>query len=219
MKKIIYLLSVSAIFAACNSQPATEVSSEQTVAVDTVGTVYLIDTATSIMKWEGAALSYGHYGTLGLNNGKLVIKDGNITAGSFTIDVKSIKVADLTDPQKNASLVGHLNDTDFFNTKLFPTGQFDITNVAVLTNDTAGNTHAISGNLTLKGKTNNITFPAKISVSDDGVTANGEVTINRLNWDIKYNSTTAFPSLKAKLKDKAIKDEFKVSMSLTARKG
>ena len=135
------------------------------------------------------------------------------------IDVKSIKDMDLTDPQKNAYLVGHLNDTDFFNTKLFPTGKFEITNVALLSNDSAGNTHAISGNLTLKGQSKNVTILAKVTINGDAVEANGSVMINRLDWGIKYHSTTAFPSLKAELKDKAIKDEFKVSFNLKAKKG
>ncbi|MDI1232793.1 MAG: YceI family protein [bacterium] len=219
MKKIFYIISISALFAACNSQPAAEATTEQVVATDSLGTTYLVDTASSILNWTGEALSYGHNGTMKLSEGSLTVKDGNLTAGSFIIDIKSIKDLDLADPTKNAYLVGHLNDTDFFNTKLYPTGKFEVTSVAALSNDTAGNTHAISGNLTLKGITKNIVVPAKVTINGDAVEATGSVMVNRLDFGVKYNSTTAFPNLKAKLKDKAINDEFKVVIDLKAKKG
>jgi polyisoprenoid-binding protein YceI len=219
MKKLFYLISISAIFAACNSQPAAEATTAQTVATDSTGTTYLVDTAASILNWTGEALSYAHNGTMKLSEGTLTVKDGNLTAGNFTIDIKSIKDLDLTDATKNAYLVGHLNDTDFFNTKIYPTGKFEVTGVTALTNDTAGNTHAIAGNLTLKGITKNIVIPAKVTINGDAVEALGTVMVNRLDWNVKYGSTTAFPNLKAKLKDKAIKDEFKVVIDLKAKKG
>jgi polyisoprenoid-binding protein YceI len=219
MKKVVYFLAIAAAVAACNSKPAAQAGSEQAVVTDTSGNRYILDTGASVINWTGEALSYAHFGTIKMSGGSIVLKDGNVTSGSFTIDLRSIKDIDLTDPEKNSYLVGHLNDTDFFNTKKFPTGKFEITGVTSLTNDTAGNTHAISGNLTLKGVSRNITFPAKVTINSDMVDATGSVMINRLDWDIKYHSTTAFPSLKAKLKDNAIKDEMKVTVNLKAKKG
>ncbi|MES2618439.1 MAG: YceI family protein [Bacteroidota bacterium] len=219
MKKLIYSISIAALFAACNNPSATQATDTQAVATDSTGAKYLVDVTGSTLNWEGASLSGGHNGTINISEGSLTVKEGNITAGNFTIEMTSIKDLDLTDATKNGYLVGHLNDTDFFNTKIYPTGKFEITSVSAIANDTAGNTHSISGNLTLKGQSKNITFPAKVAINGDAVEASGSVAINRLDWGITYGSTTAFPSLKAKLKDKAIKDEFKVIIALKAKKG
>ena len=67
-------------------------------------------------------------------------------------------------------------------------GKFELVSVAALTNDTAGNTHTITGNLTLKGQAKSISFPAKVSISAEEVTAAGSVIINRLDWGINYKS-------------------------------
>lgn len=206
---------------ACSNAPAeesTEVTDEQEVATDTAGILYNVDSVLSVVKWEGSAISHTHYGTISLGGGNLVVRQGVLTAGSFTIDMLSIKNTNLTDSARNASLVDHLNDTDFFSTKLYPTGRFEITNIALLNNDTTGNTHSISGNLTLRGQTKNVTFPVKANITEDSLTATGTVMVNRLDWGIRYHSTTAFPSLKARLKDNAIRDEFKVSFILRARR-
>lgn len=219
MKKLIYSISIAALFAACNNQTATQATDTQAVATDSTGTKYLVDVTGSTLNWEGASLSGTHNGTINISEGSVTVKEGNITAGDFTIEMTSIKDLDITDATKNGYLVGHLNDTDFFNTKIYPTGKFEITSVTAIANDTAGNTHSISGNLTLKGQSKNITFPAKVTINGDAVEATGSVAINRLDWGITYGSTTAFPSLKAKLKDKAIKDEFKVTIALKAKKG
>lgn len=219
MKRFIYSISVAALLAACNNQTATQATETQAVATDSTGAKYIVDATGSTVNWEGKSLSGGHNGTINISEGTISVQDGNITAGSFTIDMNTIKDLDLTDATYNGKLVGHLNDTDFFNVKAFPTGKFDITSVTAIANDTAGNTHSISGNLTLKGQSHNITFPAKVAINGDALEANGSVMINRLDWGITYGSTTAFPSLKAKLKDKAIKDEFKVIIALKAKKG
>jgi len=219
MKKIVYLFVSAAMFVACNTPPAAEAVAEQIVAIDSTGTTYFIDTAGSILNWTGETLSYQHSGTMRLSEGSLTVKDGNLTAGNFILDIKSIKDLDLTNPTKNAYLVGHLNDTDFFNTKLYPTGKFVVTGVTALINDTTGNTHLIAGNLTLKGITKNIVIPTKVAINGDAVEAIGNVIVNRLDWGVKFVSTTVFPNLKAQLKDKAIKDEFKVVLDIKAKKG
>ncbi len=219
MKKIVYLFVSAAMFVACNPPPAAEAVAEQIVAIDSIGTTYFIDTAGSILNWTGETLSYQHSGTMRLSEGNLTVKDGNLTAGNFILDIKSIKDLDLTNPTKNAYLVGHLNDTDFFNTKLYPTGKFVVTGVTALINDTTGNTHLIAGNLTLKGITKNIVIPTKVAINGDAVEAIGNVIVNRLDWGVKFVSTTVFPNLKAQLKDKAIKDEFKVVLDIKAKKG
>ena len=50
----------------------------------------------------------------------------------------------------------------------------------------AGSTHSVTGNLTIRGKTKAVTFPAKIKVDAKGVEANAEFVINRKDFDVAY---------------------------------
>jgi polyisoprenoid-binding protein YceI len=47
-------------------------------------------------------------------------------------------------------------------------------------------THLVSGNLTLKGVTKNIEFPASITVSGNSAEATAKFNINRKEWGIVY---------------------------------
>lgn len=75
-------------------------------------------------------------------------------------------------------LTTHLNSPDFFDTREYPTAKFESTTI------TAGDDgeHTIAGNLTLLETTKEISFPAKVTVSDDGLTLQAEFTINRLDF-------------------------------------
>ncbi len=221
MKKIILSAAVlSLLVSACNNQTATQATGEQVAATDSVGANYTVDAATSILNWEATKIVGGHNGTISLTDGSLTIKDGNISSGGFNVNMSTIKVLDITDPKMNGDLVGHLSAPDFFDVAKYPTGKFEITKSDVLTGDAAGNTHMISGNLTLKDSVKNISFPAKVAMNNDELTADGEVVINRLQWGIIYNSATASPAdMLKKLGDKAIKDEVKIKISLKAKKG
>ncbi|MBK7882917.1 MAG: YceI family protein [Chitinophagaceae bacterium] len=47
-------------------------------------------------------------------------------------------------------------------------------------------THTIKGNLTLKDSTKNISFPAKVMVAADKITAVADFNIDRTQWGINY---------------------------------
>lgn len=120
----------------------------------------------------------------------LTVADGNITSGSFNIDIASLQVLDLTGDDKG-KLEGHLKSGDFFQADSFPTAKFEITSVApfdaaAATSKLAGATHTISGNLTLRGQTNNVSFPAIVKVEGNSVTAVADFNIDRTNWGLSY---------------------------------
>lgn len=220
MKKLFIVLAASGLMASCSNQQATETAATQEVAKDSTGVNYIVDTTGSMLNWEATKKVGSHNGTVNINGGALSIKDGNIVSGNFTVDMKTIKNLDITDAEMNAKLTGHLMSPDFFNVAGFPTGKFEITSSEVLANDPAGNTHKISGNLTIKDSAHNITFPVKVTVNGDEVNATGEVVINRLQWGIVYNSVTASPAdLLKKIGDNAINDEVKIKVTLKAKKG
>lgn len=220
MKKLILMLSLAGVFASCSNQQATETKDVAEVSKDTTGANYIVDSTGSMLEWEATKKVGSHNGTVNVNGGNLNIKDGNIVSGTFTVNMSTIKNVDITDADMNGKLVGHLMSPDFFNVAGFPTAKFEVSSSEVLTNDAAGNTHKVSGNLTIKDSVHNITFPVKVVVDGDNVSANGEVVINRLQWGIVYNSVSVSPAaLLKKIGDNAINDEVKLKITLKAKKG
>jgi polyisoprenoid-binding protein YceI len=123
---------------------------------------------------------------------------------------------DFKENKKYADLMGHLASPDFFDVANYPTAEFVITGVEAAANDEKGTTHKINGNLTMRGTTKNISFDAKVVVSDQGVSFSApEFGIDRKNWNVMFSSTGAenFASL---TKDQLIDDTILLWMDLTA---
>src|SRR5690606_36684716 len=118
-----------------------------------------VDTAASVIEWKGSRVMGGnHNGTLMFSSGEVSAKEGVVEAGSFVMDMNSITVLDLVDDAETKGwLEGHLKGASeetadhFFNVSQFPEAKFEITSVS------EGN---IEGNLTIKGITKNVKFPA-----------------------------------------------------------
>jgi polyisoprenoid-binding protein YceI len=195
MKKIILSVATLAIFAACNNTPSADKAEtgEKQNAAAADGTSYTID-PTSTITWTGTKPAGAHTGIFLVKEGVLSVKDGNITAGNFLIDITSLNNKDLTDTTKKAQLEGHLKSPDFFDAAKFPTGKFEITGVEPFKYDSVtmknvvlkDATHTIKGNFTLKDSTKNISFPAKITVEGDKITAIADFNIDRTLWGLNY---------------------------------
>ena len=52
--------------------------------------------------------------------------------------------------------------------------------------DADGMTHTVKGALSMRGVTNTVTVPMKLSVSDGSATGTAEFAINRQDWKIAY---------------------------------
>ena len=222
MKKNTILFGMAAIAIALGScgSNASEASGADSVAqADSNATTYNVDAASSTVTWFGThAVGTGdHNGTINIKEGSLSLTNGNITAGSFVIDMSSIKCTDSLPAEYLTKLHGHLAAEDFFNTAKFPTAKFEIT--ACEAKAEGDNTHFISGNLTLRDSTKNISFPAKVTVAD-GVTATAKVVINRLDWGINYDkeNMTLAEAAQKKLKNGVVSKDITLNISLTAKK-
>lgn len=214
------MLSAAAFFASCSNQPATETTEQAAVSTDSSGAVYTVDSASSLLNWEATKIVGGHNGTIRIIDGSFNVKEGNILSGGFTIDMSSIVNVDITDAKYNSDLVNHLKSPDFFNVAAFPTSKFEVTASEVLSNDPEGNTHKISGNLTVKDSVKNISFPIKAVANGDDFSVEGTAVINRLQWGIVYNSVSVSPAaLLKKIGDNAIKDEVAIKFTVKAKKG
>ena len=206
MKKIsvIALAGMGLLLASCGDKKTETATAgqEQTVA-EKKGDVLAVDVVASKVEWK--AFHKGgmapRWGTLAITSGELSVADNQLASGEFVIDMKSIKVdpASVTEKDKKSTdLEGHLKNEDFFNVEKFPTADFKITKVEDLatpgTDAVAGANKTVSGNLTLMGKTMNVTFPAKVDVVDKSATVAAKFTVNRADWGIKFGTSEADPA-------------------------
>jgi len=104
----------------------------------------------------------------------------------------------------------HLLSPDFFETAKYPTAKFEVTGSEALVNSTEG-THKISGNLTLKDSTQNVSFPATVTVSENDFAATAKYSIDRTKWGLVYGNDKS-------LGDKFIYPVVEITLNLKAKK-
>ena len=206
-KNFISLFSGAVIlFSACNNAPESDkaVTSDAKEVVASAGASLKVDTATSKIKWIATKVSAYHTGTINIKSGELKATDSALTGGNFVLDMNSILVSGPagSDPAMNAKLYGHLKSGDFFDVEKNPEATFIITDVKPFTGTVKDSidprqesiseykvpnpTHTLSGNLTIKGITKNISFPARITVAAGSVDAIAKFNIDRSMWNIVY---------------------------------
>jgi polyisoprenoid-binding protein YceI len=185
--------------AACNDATTDEAKTgEKQEAAAATGATYTIDTTATIVSWRGVHKGgmAPRFGIIKVSTGSLSVENGAVTGGSFDINMNSLTTdtASVTEKGKKASdLDGHLKSPDFFDVAKYPTAKFVITGVAAYDSTKQksllpGATHLISGNLTLKDSTLNITFPAQVAVAEGDVTATAKFLIDRAAWGINYKT-------------------------------
>lgn len=162
-----------------------------------------VNTAKSTVQWTGKKVTGEHTGTINVKEGNLTLENGKLTGGKIVIDMTSIVDKDLTDPAWNAKLIGHLKSDDFFGVDTYPTSQLVITSVAG-----GPENYTITGNLTIKGITNPLTFNA--SASQNGKNYKGTITIDRAKYNIKFRSKSFFENLG----DNLIYDDFTLDFNI-----
>ncbi|ACU05871.1 YceI family protein [Pedobacter heparinus] len=169
--------------------------------------IYKVDLEKSTLTWAAKKVTGGHNGTVNLQSGSLQFEGKKLNGGNFVINMATIKDAD-----KSAKLEGHLKADDFFGVDKFATSTFVIKKVTSGT----GNQVNITGDLTIKGITNPITFPAAVVWNADGsVTATADkIVVDRTKFGIKFRSKGMFPDIG----DKMIYDDFELSIKLIAKK-
>lgn len=160
-----------------------------------------IDVKKSEIEWEGEKLTGSHNGTIQLKDGFLLMENDELVGGEFTVDMASINVLDLTGEDKQ-KLEGHLSSDDFFGVKNHPTAKLVLRTVAKKSKSVYG----VSGDLTIKGKTNPIAFDLEMEKNEAEI----DLVIDRAKYDIKYGSDTFFDNLG----DKTIYDEFELDIDL-----
>lgn len=221
--KTIAFAIIIALASCVSGGKKTETKDAEEVGSIKYDQIHEINTDLSIITWEGFKPTGTHVGTIAFKNGELMFWEGKLIGGSFTIDMLSIVNDDLTDPEMNAKLVNHLLSSDFFEAETYPEAMFEITKVVEIEptqvdlSKEKGDiipTHAISGSLTLKDVTKNLTFHANLSLNGSDFSAQtNQFFIDRVDWNVRYGSKKLF----AELKDNFINDEMGISINLVSK--
>ena len=211
-KVLIAIVAVSALMVSCKGEKKEKVEVKEEVKVEKVVADNNVDLTASLLAWKGTKPGGAHNGTVALKPSSLVIEDGKVTGGEFTVDMSSIKNLDIKSPEYAAKLVGHLSNQDFFDVEKFPTSKFVITSVK----DTDGKL-AVTGNLTIKDVTKSITIPASLSEADGVYSFKSDTfSIDRADFNVKYGSKKFFDNLKDKFIDDLVEMSFEVKTKAAA---
>lgn len=235
LKLPVFFLFVAMLIASCTSDPKSdeaEVSKAKEVKQVESEEEYEINTNESEVAWVGTKPTGRHAGTFPITNGNIEVKSGKIVSGQITIDLANLQLTDENiSKEDEQKLKGHLKSPDFFDVENHPKAEFVITSVESYKKDEdasqkasisesegsefkiADPTHKITGNLTMRGETKSIAFPAKVMVSDDKIKAEAKFNIDRTDWGVSYGDESKATD---KAKDKFIYNKVNVGLDIIA---
>lgn len=167
-----------------------------------------VNKTESQVTWKASKVTGEHWGYVPISDAKLDYANGKITGGSFEMDMVNLTVEDLTDPKSKGNLTNHLKSDDFFSVEKFNKSTFKITGVK----SSSATDYTITGDLSIKGITKPVSFPAKVAVAGNKLTATGTIKFDRTHYDIKFRSGNYFEDLG----DKLIYDEVNLDVKLVA---
>lgn len=173
---------------------------------------FAVNTQKSTFNWLAKKVTGQHSGVATFSNGTVLVKNNMLAGATIEVDMNSIDATDLTG-EWHDKLVGHLKSEDFFNVAKFGKASLVITRIKPIKGAKTGeNNYTITANLTIKGITKEVSFPAMVSITETGVSAVASFDIDRTLYDIKYGSGKFFEGLG----DKMINDTFNIKVNIVA---
>ncbi|HVF24181.1 MAG TPA: YceI family protein [Pyrinomonadaceae bacterium] len=177
------VLSALVLLTACGN-PAANKSQAVTgeaapVAPQAVsGQKYSITPENSKIEFIGSKVTGSHNGSFQKFSGQVDYTGNPETSRvQITIDAASITADD-------PKLTEHLKTPDFFDVAKFPQATFVST--AIRPGGDKGASHTVTGNLTMRGQTKAVTFPATIAATADAITVDSSFSINRKDFAINF---------------------------------
>lgn len=146
-----------------------------------------------------------HSGTVKVKAGNMVIKDIGLESGEFLMDMTTIN-----ESANNETFLTHVKGEDFFAVDKHPEARFVIQSVEFEESTDEGSRYNVTGDLTIRDKTNEISFDAFYLEGAESLSVKADFEIDRTKWDIKFNSS----SFVQNLGDNAINDEIKFKLDL-----
>jgi polyisoprenoid-binding protein YceI len=158
----------------------TTSTTSQAATAASQGTVkYAFDQSASKVQWIGSKVTGKHDGGFGTFKGAVDVVDGAPEKSKVDVSIDSESIT--SDTEK---LTGHLKSPDFFDTKAHPKATF--VSKEIKKGGDKGATHTVTGDLTIKGITKTVTFPATINVAGDAANVDAEFAINRRDFSLNY---------------------------------
>lgn len=231
-----FMLAAALLTFACGKSTETVEATEAQEAAVATGQTLSLDTDASKVNWRGYKPTGQHFGLIPVTGGQLSLEGDAITGGEFTFDITGLEIHDMEEGTENhGKLWNHLQSDDFFDAGNHPQASFVVTEVTPYTaedevedqeqfesentpqsaSDIAPDepTHWISGNLTMRGNTKNITFPASVSLDNGIIAAQAGFNINRTDWGLSYGDEA---SAVDKAKDQFIYNTVSVNFDVKA---
>lgn len=176
---------------------------ENKPAAGTTGAELKFSNDGSKLEFTGSKVTGKHDGGFKKFDGVITLDKENksIVGVTVEIDVTSVWTDNFDSP--NERLTGHLKSPDFFDAEKNPKGKFVSTKI---TKD--GDKYKVEGNLTLRGETKGIEFPATLNVNDKEATAKAEFHINRKDFKMAYAGKA----------DDLIRDEVVIRFDVAAKR-
>lgn len=203
------MLIIAPLVFGCGGPVIGENKQNASTSPVTPGQKYIVDTKETVITWKGSmviASAEEHMGYVYLSEGELMVEKDQLVGGSFIIDMNTIEYGD---KENKNTPVFHLKSPDYFDVKKFSTATFAMTRIAASTD---GNMQ-VTGNLTIKGITNAVSFPAKMELMDGMVKAHGKLTIDRTDWGIRYRSGKFYDVVA----DQIVSDDVEFLMEIVAK--
>lgn len=234
MKKflIILIIVVLAAWAFMGGDDASdaEMTDGHDHAPVTVDGVYAVDLSTSTIAWTGRKSfvdGYEDTGTIGLKSGSFTVTDGKLSGATFVVDMTTIETVATGLGSGEANLTKHLKSDEFFGVEEYPEATFElgtssdaIKEATIVTDQEEGDeepewdgvTYEVTGDLTIKGTTEPVTFIVELFEEEGMVFVEATMSVDRSKYDVQYGSGSFFEDLG----DKTIDDIFTLDISLVA---
>ncbi|HZZ79280.1 MAG TPA: YceI family protein, partial [Gemmataceae bacterium] len=133
---------------------------------------YPLSGKNTTIKFVGTKPNGKHEGGFKTVTGTASVANNDPTTLKISIDIDMDSL--YSDAEK---LTAHLKSPDFFGVKTNPKSKFVSTSVEKTTDG-----YKVTGDFTMLGKTQSISFPAKIAATADGLTLSSNFTIDRTKW-------------------------------------
>ena len=195
-----------------NNEEAKEEATS--TATNSPNKTYIVNPAQSSFLWTGKKkIGESHSGELKLNYGEIFTEYGNLTGGQIQVNMNSLRVTDIKDPDENAELVKHLMSAEFFDVATYPTADFDIMGIKDRgPHIKGGRVIELGGDIEMKGTSDRFFTISRIDLTPEKLVASGKLELDRTKFDISFGSET----LGDVIKDEIIEDEIVVDYVIVA---
>lgn len=189
------------------------------LSADLVAGNYTVNPEESSVRWTARKTLVSGYedtGSFAIASSSLMVEGGALTDGEIIFDMADLAADQTSNTQMGVdSLTEHLRSDDFFDVETYPEASFSLTSTEEISSTIEEFDYQVTGDLTLKDQTNELTFPAEIGMDDGNLIIRGTTSIDRTQWGIRYGSDSFFDNLG----DNVIGDEVDISFDLTAIQG